>query len=96
MIGHIRLNMQCLLEAGLYSKPNECEFHMDTGRYLGLIISTEGISLDENTVEIERNWSWKKKTKSGQLNIIFEVQQFLGFCIYYQQFIPKYSKTAQT
>jgi len=50
-IGHVKWNMQCLLEAGLYLKPENCEFHKETVRYSGLIISTKGISMDEDEVE---------------------------------------------
>jgi hypothetical protein len=50
-IGHVKLIMQRLLEAGLYLKPEKCEFHKETVRYLGLIISTKGISMDEDKVE---------------------------------------------
>jgi len=32
---------------------------------------------------------------NGQLNNLFEVQQFLGFCNYYRRFIPKYSEKAE-
>ena len=87
--------MQQLLEAGLYLKPEKCEFHKETVRYLGLIISTKGISMDELKVETVRNWSKEKKTVNGQLNNLFEVQQFLGFCNYYRRFIPKYSEKAE-
>jgi hypothetical protein len=79
-VGHVKWIMQRLLEAGLYLKPEKCEFHKETVRYLGLIISTKGISMDEDKVETVRNWSKEKKTENGRLNNLFEVQQFLGFC----------------
>jgi hypothetical protein len=63
--------------------------------YLGLIISTMGISIDEDKVETVRNWSWKKKSENGQLNNLFEVQQLLEFCNYYRRFIPKSSEKAE-
>jgi hypothetical protein len=83
------------LEAGLYLKPNKCEFHKETVRYLGLIISTKGFSMDEDKVGTVRNWSQEKKTENGQLNNLFEVQQFLGFCNYYRRCILKYSDKAE-
>jgi hypothetical protein len=66
--------MQPLLEAGVYLKPEKCEFRKETVRYLGLIILTTGISMDEDNVEAVRNWSREKKMKNGQLNNLFEVQ----------------------
>jgi len=94
-VGHVNWIMQRLLEAGLYLKPEKCEFHKETVRYLGLIISTNGISMDEDKVETVGNWSREKKTKNGRLYNLFEVQQFLGFCNYYRRFIPKYSDKAE-
>jgi hypothetical protein len=40
---------------------------------LGLIISTKGISMDEDKVETVRNWSREKKTENGRFNNLFEV-----------------------
>jgi hypothetical protein len=87
--------MQRLLDAGLYLKPEKCKFHKETVRYLGLIISTKGIAMEEDKVETVRNWSREKKTENGRPNNLFEVQQFLGFCNYYRRFIPKYSEKAE-
>jgi len=84
--------MQRLLEAGLYLEPEKYEFHKETVRYLGLIISTQGISMDENNVQTVRNWSREKRTENGWLNNLFEVQQLLELCNYFQRFIPKYSE----
>jgi len=94
-VGHVKWITQRLLEAGLYLKPEKCEFHKETVRYLGLNISTKGISMDEDKIETVRNWSKEKKTDNGRLNNLFEVQQFLGFCNYYRRFISKYSEKAE-
>jgi len=87
--------MQRLLEAGLYQKPEQCESHKETVRYLGLIILTKGISMDEDKDETIRNWSRGMKMKNGRLNICFKVKQFPGFCKYDRRFIPKYSEKAE-
>jgi len=94
-VRHVKWIMQRLLEAGLYLKPEKCEFHKETVRYLGLIISTKGISMDEDQIEMLWNWSREKKTENGRLNNLFDVQQFLGFYNYYQRFIAKYSEKAE-
>jgi hypothetical protein len=78
-VGHVKWIMSRLLQAGLYLKPEKCEFYKETVRYLGLIISTKGISMDEDKIETIRNWSREKKTENGRLNNLFEVQKFLGF-----------------
>jgi len=94
-VEHVKWVMKRLLEAGEYLKPEKCEFHKETVRYLGLIISTTGISMDEDKVETMRNWSREEKTKNGRLNNLFKVQLFSGFCNYYRRFIPKYSGKAE-
>ena len=81
-VSHVKWIIQRLLEAGLYLKPEKCEFHKESVRYLGLIISMKGISTDKDKVETVRNWSWEKQTKNVRLNHVFEVQQFLGLCNY--------------
>jgi len=44
---HVEWIMHQLLDAGFYLKPEKCEFHKDTVKYLRLIISTREISMDE-------------------------------------------------
>jgi hypothetical protein len=92
---HVKWIMEQLLKAGLYLKPEKCEFHKETVKYLELIISTEGISMDPDKIETVRNWSQEKKTANGRSNNLFEVQQFLGFCNYYRRFIKGYSDVAE-
>jgi len=93
--GHIKCIMQRLLEAELYLKPKKCEFHKEAIKYLGLIISTKGISMYEDKIETVWNWSREMKTDNGCLNNLFEVHQFLGFCSYYRRFIHQYSEKAE-
>lgn len=54
---HVKWIMECLLKARLYLKPEKCEFQMNSVKYLGLIISTQGISMDQDKVDIVQNWS---------------------------------------
>ena len=43
---HVRQVLQALLEAGLHLAPEKCEFHQESIKYLGLIITTGGVALD--------------------------------------------------
>jgi len=79
---HVKWVMQRLLEAGLYLEPERCKFHKETVSYLGLIISTKGISMDEDTVQMVGNWTRENKTKNRRCNTLFKIQQFFGFCNY--------------
>jgi hypothetical protein len=95
-VGHVKWIMQRLLEAGLYLEREKCEFHIEAVRYLGLIISTKGISMDKDKMETVRNRSREKMTEKGQMNNLVELQQFLGFNNDYRRFIPKYSEKAES
>jgi len=61
----------------------KCEFHEETVSSLAVIISTKGISIDEDNVETVRTWSWETKTMNGRLSSLFERQQLCRFCNYY-------------
>jgi hypothetical protein len=71
---HVKWIMECLLQTRLYLKLDKCEFHEDTVKYLGLVISTKGISMDQDKIETAKNWSREKQTANGRLNNLFEVQ----------------------
>ena len=47
---HDRTVLQKLLSAGLYSKLEKCEFHMQKVSFLGFIILSEGISMDSERI----------------------------------------------
>jgi len=94
-VGHVKWIMQRLLEAELYMKPDNCRFHKETVRYLRLVISTKGISMNEDKVGTVRNRSREKKPGNGRLNYLVKVKQFLGFCNYYRLFILKYSEEVE-
>ena len=63
---HVNWLMQCVSEAGLYLKPEKCEFQKQTVKYLSLIISTKGIAMDDDKVETVHNWSREKNMANGR------------------------------
>lgn len=44
--------------------------------------------MNEDKIETVLNCGREKKTQYGRLNNLFEVQQFVRFCIDYRRFIP--------
>jgi len=92
--GHVLWIMQQLLVTGLYLKPETCDVSKDTVKYLGLIISTQGMYIDEEKVGTVRNCCRRKKSVNGRLYNLFQAQQFLGFWNYYQHFISEYYEEA--
>jgi hypothetical protein len=81
---HVRLVLKRLQEAGLYVKPQKCQFHATKVSFLGFMISSEGIHMDPAKVEAVLGW---ERPKSPH-----DIQIFLGFANFYRRFIKGYSK----
>jgi len=81
---HVNQVLEALGKAGLYLKPEKCKFHTTTVQYLGLIISTNGVSMDPKKVQVVCQWA--KPTN------ISDVRAFLRFANFYRRFILGYFK----
>jgi hypothetical protein len=80
---HVRQVLQALKDAGLQLDVDKCEFHKTEVLYLGLVISTQGIRMDQEKVEAIRNWENPKNVR--------DVRAFLGFANFYRRFIAGFS-----
>ena len=69
------------------SKPEKCEFSCSSNTFLGYIISTGNISMDQVLV-VRGVEEWPKPTDRKAL------QRFLGFTHFYHRFIRNYSMLA--
>ena len=76
-----------LAKAGLKLKPSKCEFFKSNLKYLGHIVSKDGIATDPRKIEAIRNWP--------KPNTVTEVHSFTGFTNYYRRFIKGYTKIAR-
>ncbi|GKU08385.1 unnamed protein product [Fusarium langsethiae] len=54
---HLRLVLQKLREAGLYTNPAKCKFIVEEIKFLSLIVGREGIRMDPAKIETVKNWS---------------------------------------
>ena len=85
-VTHVGKVLAKLEEAGLYLDINKCEFHVSKVKYLGVIITTNGLKMDPQKVEAIINWKTPRCVK--------DVQSFLGFANFYRRFIQGYSAIA--
>ena len=76
-----------LAKAGLKLKPSKCEFFRSSLKYLGHIVSKDGIATDPRKIEAINKWP--------QPITVTDVHSFTGFTNYYRKFIKGYAKIAR-
>ena len=79
--------LEQLCAAGLQASIKKCEFHTNQTKYLGFILTTEGIEVNPEKTQVIHDWKVP--------NTVQRVQSFLRFCNFYQRFIKNYSWVAQ-
>src|SRR5206468_1818466 len=74
-------------KAGLQIDIKKSEFAVTRTKFLGLIISTQGIQKDPEKVAAVRDWPVPTTLKS--------LQSFLGFCNFYRAFLKNYGRVVR-
>lgn len=77
-----------LREANLKLKPEKCQFGLGKVKFLGHVLSKDGVSVDADKTEKVRNFP-VPKTQT-------ELKSFLGLCNYYRRFVNGFAKIATT
>lgn len=75
-----------LRQHGLKLKPSKCHILQKEVKYLGHVVSENGVSTDPEKVSAVRDWPVPRTKK--------DVRSFLGFTGYYRRFIRDYAKVA--
>jgi hypothetical protein len=83
----VRAVLKALQEAGLQCDIRKCEFSVKKVKFLGLIVSTDGIEMDPEKIKVVVDW--KQPTNAT------EVLSFTGFCNFYRRFIKGFSSIAK-
>ncbi len=83
-VKHVRAVLQKLRKAGLQVDITKCEFHVQETKFLGLLVSTEGLRMDPSKVQVVVDWPTPTNLKRAQA--------FIGFCNFYRRFIKDFSK----
>nr|GEW27633.1 reverse transcriptase domain-containing protein [Tanacetum cinerariifolium] len=73
---HLRIILELLQKEKLYAKISKGEFWLDTVKFLGYVINSQGVHVDPAKVEAIKSWTAPKSP--------IEVRQFLGLAGYYR------------
>lgn len=74
-------------EFGLKLSPTKCKFFQTSVKYLGHVISDNGIQPDPDKISAIKQWP--------RPNTVKELRSFLGFSGYYRRFVENYAKVVR-
>ena len=80
---HLRIVLHTLRNHQLYAKFRKCEFWLIEVGFLGHVVSTLGVLVDLEKVEVVMSLERPKS--------VFEIRIFLGLAGYYMRFIEDFS-----
>lgn len=75
-----------LKHEGLKAKLEKCAFFKPKVKYLGHVVSAQGVATDPGKVEVVANWACPTN--------VTELRSFLGFASYYRRFVEGFAKWA--
>ena len=81
---HVWEVLRRLCTNGLFAHADKCEFHVTSCKYLGYMLSPDGLMMAQDKVQIIQDWPEARKVK--------DIQSFLGFANLYHRFIHEYSR----
>ena len=86
-IARIKEVFECLREAAFKMRAEKCDFVCTETKYLGRVVSAEGIKPDPVALIKIQEWSPPRNKE--------ELQSFLGFANYYRDFVPFHAAKVQ-
>ncbi|XP_027120527.1 uncharacterized mitochondrial protein AtMg00860-like [Coffea arabica] len=83
---HLRLVLDTLRKACLYANLKKCTFCTNELVFLGYVVSSQGIKVDESKIEAIKQWPTPKSVP--------EVRSFHGLAGFYQRLVKDFSTIA--
>ncbi|MBW0467854.1 hypothetical protein O181_007569 [Austropuccinia psidii MF-1] len=83
-VTHVSTVLSILGANTLFSKASKCPFNVSSVEYLGYMVFSEGLKMDQEKFQKILNWPPPRNLKG--------MQSFLGFANFYHLFIKNYSK----
>lgn len=87
MLLNCRMIFRRLKEINLKVNPKKCVFFNKEIKYLGHVISAEGITTDPQKINAVKDWPIPQNKK--------HLKSFLGYCSYYRRFVKDFSSLAK-
>ena len=78
--------LDLLRKNGPFANLKKYWFHKDEVQFLGYIVSSQSIRMEDERIKAVRNWPEPK--------LVQDIQVFIGFANFYQQFIQGFSRIA--
>jgi Reverse transcriptase (RNA-dependent DNA polymerase)./Integrase core domain. len=83
---HIRFVLETLKQNVIYLNPKKCDFNKPEIRFLGHLVSRNGVRPDPAKVSVMKDWPEPKNKQ--------DMYRFLGFANYFRQFIRNFATIA--
>ena len=86
-LGRLEIVFKRLMEAGLKLKPSKCHLFQRSVKFLGHVVSAEGVAPNADKVSAVARFPTPRDAE--------KVKSFLGLCGYYRDFIPQFATIAK-